>query len=52
MVSVLDSSVVDLGFGSNQRLLRLVFVASRLSMQHLKRKSEDWLARNMNNVSE
>jgi len=29
----------------------LVFVASSVSLQALRRKSKDWLARNQNNVS-
>ena len=37
---------------SNQRLIKLVFVASQRSMQHVRRKSKDWLARNQDNVSE
>jgi hypothetical protein len=32
------------------KIIKLVFVASLLSMQHLKRKSKDSLARNQDNV--
>jgi hypothetical protein len=34
------------------QIIKLVFVASLLSMQHLKRKSKDSLARNQDNVFE
>ena len=34
------------------KTIKLVFVASPLSMLHLRRKSKDWSARNQNNVSE
>jgi hypothetical protein len=34
------------------KTIKLVFVASLLSTQHLSRKIKDWLARNQNNVSE
>jgi len=37
MVSLLPSSVVDRGFGSNQTI-KLIFVASPLSTQHFKEK--------------
>jgi hypothetical protein len=46
-LSVLASSAVDRGL--NQRL-KLVFVASPLSTQHLGERT-DWLARNQDNVS-
>jgi hypothetical protein len=54
MVSVLASSSVDLGSTPGRvlpKIIKLVFVASLLSMQALTSKSKDWLARNQNNVS-
>ena len=55
MVSVLDSSVVDRGFGSrsgqteNYEIGICCFSAKHAA---LRRKSKDWSARNQNNVSE
>ena len=51
MVSVLVSSAVERGFGSNQRLQNSI---SCFSAKHtaLKKKSKDCLARNQDNVSE
>jgi hypothetical protein len=54
MVSVLASSSVDLGSTPGRvlpKIIKLVFVASLLSMHALTSKSKDWLARNQNNVS-
>jgi hypothetical protein len=54
MVSVLASSSVDLGSTTGRvlpKIIKLVFVASLLSMQALTSKSKNWLARNQNNVS-
>ena len=51
MVSVHVSSAVDRGFEPNQRLKKNGTCC--LSAQHaaLRRKNNDWLARNQNNVS-
>ena len=55
MVSVLVSSVVDHGFAPSRvklKTIKLIFVASPLSTQHIRRKSKDWMAWNKDNVSE
>ena len=55
MVIVLDWGAVDHGFGSSvrskQQAVKLVFVASPLSMQYFRSNSKDGLARCQNNVS-
>ena len=51
-MSVLALSVVNRGF--KPKTIKLIFVASPLSIQPtaLRRKSKDWLAWNLDNVSE
>ena len=55
MVIVLDWGAVDHGSGSSvrskQQAVKLVFVASPLSMQYFRSNSKDGLARCQNNVS-
>jgi hypothetical protein len=53
MVRVLASSVLDRGFEArSSKTKTMVFVAPPLSTEALRRNSNDWLARNQNNVSE
>ena len=55
MVSILDSSAVDLGFKPRSGQAKYYEIGiCCLSTKHaaLRRKSKDWLARNQDNVSE
>jgi hypothetical protein len=57
MISLLISSAVDLGLESRLgqtrlQCIKLVFVASQLSMQHRGERAKDWLARNQDNKFE
>ena len=50
MVSVLASSAVDRGFGSNQNEIGICCFSAEHAA--LRKRSKDWLDRNQSNVSE